>query len=83
MLKTDLNVVCGELPPACIDKVFNAEASPVGMAGSNDRGEEGSVKPIHDTVKLGTDRKRGRPHLLPALQLIQLYLPTALKTLST
>jgi hypothetical protein len=41
-----LNVVGGELPPACIDKVFNAEASSVGMAGSNDRGEEGSVSPV-------------------------------------
>ena len=45
MLKTDLNVVGGEPPPACIDKVFKAEASPVGMAGSNDCGMEGSVSP--------------------------------------
>jgi hypothetical protein len=45
MLNTDLSVVGGELPPACIDKVFNAEASPVGMAGSNDRGKEDSVSP--------------------------------------
>jgi hypothetical protein len=53
MLKTDLNVVGGELPPACIDKVFNAEASPVGMAGSNDRGVEGSASyaPLNDNVK--------------------------------
>jgi hypothetical protein len=46
MFKTDLNVVGGELPPACIDKVFNAEASPVGMAGSNDCGVEGSASPV-------------------------------------
>lgn len=53
MLKTDLNVVGGELPPACIDKVFNAEASPVGMAGSNDCGMEGSAShaPLNDNVK--------------------------------
>ncbi len=46
MLKTDLSVVGGELPPACIDKVFYAEASSVGMAGFNDCGVEGFVSPV-------------------------------------
>jgi hypothetical protein len=47
MLKTGPNTrnAEGKPPPACIDKVFNAEASPVGMAGFNDCGEEGSVSP--------------------------------------
>jgi hypothetical protein len=60
MLKTDLNVVGGELPPACIDKVFNVEASPVGMAGSNDCGMEGSASyaPLNDNVKSYTDRRQ-------------------------